>query len=290
MTAAADHRVMPGIYRRLSLVGFTRPFINRHLLPDWWDEDLAKSSGGLLETAAMLSRGTGLPIDYILGDRSGYELPEARFKRAKEAQPSEFETAVLFGSALARSIAAACEAPYAPLPRDASALRASILESGAPWVDLQRLVDTCWKSGVPVVHLPKARLPTRAQRKMEGMALFTPEGRPVIVLTSARRDPFLLFDLAHEVGHVALGHVTPDSPLLVDEQIPGGADTDLEADELDANRYAIGVLAGGKAFKSERLLRGDLLAAEAARVGREFQVDPGHLVLNYAETQRRAGV
>jgi HTH-type transcriptional regulator/antitoxin HigA len=67
--------------------------------------------------------------------------------------------------------------------------------------------------------------------KLDGAVTFLSDGRPVVALTT-RGDRFdsLLFTLLHECAHLALGHITPESPVIVDD--------DLMSAQSDPNEIA----------------------------------------------------
>lgn len=59
---------------------------------------------------------------------------------------------------------------------------------------------------------------------------------------SGEKYGFMLFDLAHELGHIAKGHLKASAEgVFVDRKIDSGATADLEG---EANSYAFGLMAG----------------------------------------------
>ena len=72
--------------------------------------------------------------------------------------------------------------------------------------------------------------------KLDGAVTFLTDGRPVIGLTT-RGDRFdgLLYTLLHECAHLALGHLSPDGPVIVDDDL-AAAQTD--PNEIAANEQA----------------------------------------------------
>ena len=60
MTAAPNP--MRDLYRRLSEAGFSRPYVRDVVLPDWWDDDAAKTDEGFAEAAMIVARNLG--FDY----------------------------------------------------------------------------------------------------------------------------------------------------------------------------------------------------------------------------------
>src|SRR5262249_3747340 len=141
------------------------------------------------------------------------------------------------------------------------------------------LIDYCWSLGIPVIHLssfPNAKRP-------DGLCASV-KGRPVIVLCKkVMRSAWLLFILAHELGHVALGHIEDDG-VLIDESM---SDNVKDKEEDDANAFAIELLTGNadeRFSSSGRWPNATQLAEVALETGTRLRIDPGHIVLNYAHT------
>lgn len=109
-------------------------------------------------------------------------------------------------------------------------------------------------------------------------------GRPVIVLCNGKRHPaWQLFILAHELGHIACGHVA-DGGMLVDEKVDS---SDADGEERQANEYAAELLTGRpprRFHATGRWPSAANLSADALAAGAAHQIDPGHVVLNYANT------
>ena len=108
------------------------------------------------------------------------------------------------------------------------------------------------------------------------------QGRPVIVLCREETQPsWQLFILAHELGHLACGHV-PENGALFDENVH---DTEPDDEERAADCYAVELLTGKEATEigvNGRWPKAADLARLAGDYGRRNQIDPGHVVLNYA--------
>lgn len=117
--------------------------------------------------------------------------------------------------------------------------------------------------------------------------------RPVVALAS-RRDgpPWLAFHLAHELGHILLGHVVAGAEVLADGGLDKRSDDEYEQ---AADRFACEVLTGapdGLHFKPTYGLRGRGLARLASEFVKQnrLPVDPGVLCLCYCRTADRWGV
>jgi hypothetical protein len=107
-------------------------------------------------------------------------------------------------------------------------------------------------------------------------------GRPVVVICIRKKQPaWLLFILAHELGHIACGHLAEDGSLLddwVDE-------SSTDSEEQEANAFAAELLTGTPPQRFRAATRwpnAEELAANALRIGRQQMIDPGHVILNYA--------
>jgi hypothetical protein len=147
-------------------------------------------------------------------------------------------------------------------------------------VKYKQLLDYCWGAGIPVLHVNL--FPTGAKRP-EGFTLRV-AGRPVVVICREESQPsWLLFILAHELGHLACGHVPADGAVL-DEKVH---DNEPDAEEQEADRFAAELLTGNaktKITSDGRWPKADQLAELALAFGRRNHVEPGHAVLNYAHS------
>lgn len=139
--------------------------------------------------------------------------------------------------------AAAYDHPVRDVSPDPQAVRAEILARHGG-LSLSTLLQWVWDAGIVVLPLLGSGSFTAAS--------WVVDGRPVIVLKESRQQwVYWLFDLAHELGHFALGHVTNEA--VVDVEVPWQAHADDQ--EQEANAYAMRLLLGD----SERLL-GDVRA------------------------------
>lgn len=94
---------------------------------------------------------------------------------------------------------------------------------------------------------------------MDGIAMSL-NGRPSIVLSSKRASGFLLFHLAHELGHIALGHVSQNGAIVDDEINESDSDIGRDPQEIEADRFAIELLTGNA---NERITLSQMIKAPA---------------------------
>lgn len=276
MTATNSH--MKRLYNKLQIVGYNPKYI-QSLLPEWWDETIAETPAGLQQASLILGQRFGVRAETLWTETAepDLRLPQGvRFKHRDNVETDDLAIACAVAKSLARLVLKAF--PTKPLPGfypDASELRQKLLADNK-WIGFQDLLLYCLDLGIPVIHLKL--LPNRA-KKMDGL-VFEQEGRPVIVLTRNRPHGYMLFDLAHELGHITLGHVTAERS-VIDQKID--ADSGDE-DERAANRFALELLTGNpecRIVPVGRWLNADQLATAAMIYGERNHADPLHIVLNY---------
>ncbi len=281
-------RPFADVYERLRELALTKPHLRNVVLPSWWDDDAAATPAGRTEGLLILSRHLGLDLGAL---RDGTKTLQpttngnVRFKKRSDASDDDLVLAERLAHQVGRHAALGVRSG-ATLPTTAKAVRDAVLDDeSVEWVNLASLVKFCWSHGVGVLHV--SRFPTGA-KKMEGMAMKAGE-TPIIILTSKRKPTgWLLFDLAHELGHLCLGHVGANGS-VVDEVVDHGS-TDQE--EGEANAFAVELLTGGpktRVVAPDRWPNAEDLAKQALAVAKRTQTDPTHIVLNYAHTMSTAG-
>ena len=164
-------------------------------------------------------------------------------------------------------------APFRGVPSDATAVRTQL---GGEAINLKSLLDWTWDRGVAVV-------PLHGRGGFYAASLVV-ESPPTIVLKDARPHAvFWLFDLAHELGHIALNHLHSGGVVDVDELRPTDHSAAGEDEqERDANTFALRLLLGDyRALLGEvrRDSRGNYLRFKGAvaTVARKRRVNPGLL-------------
>jgi hypothetical protein len=207
-------------------------------------------------------------------------LGGVRLRKWSNAAREEAGPTVQVASRLAQLIALGMREapPFQGLP-DALAIRDEIfMTSPSRLVNLETLLSYCWRHGIPVAHL--GRFPKRSKKIIGLAAIF--ENRPIIVLASSRDAlPWLAFDLAHELGHIALKHASAGK-YEVDLEFP-----QQEAkEEKEANDFAGRLLFGVENFQlgSKRWLKAEVLAAESKKFQQMNHMDAGLLIVNYGRT------
>jgi IrrE N-terminal-like domain len=270
------------LFKRLRAVGFTRPYVTKvAALPTWWDDSAATNPAGYAQLLLILSRHLGLDLESLQAETAPLRLKDfgqCKYKKRSGTADEELLLSRVIATRAAQLATAATVCPYQLLPAAAD-IRQTLLEL-APWVGFEHLLDFCWATGIPVLHV---NVFPRGAKRPEAFTLRT-AGRPVVVLCREDRRPsWQLFILAHELGHVALGHV-PENGALLDEAVEGNEPDD---EEVAADKFAVELLTGSATTRvgtDGRWPNAETLARLASEIGRRNAIDPGHVVLNYAHS------
>ena len=277
---AADEKTL---IRRLREAGFSRDAI-RAAWPSWWSEEADATPSGRAELRFSLARRLGLEPKPLLGERVEFVWnDEARFKHLSAENEAQRAALASFGTSIGRLLLRATPGEATPIA-GAEQLREAILRRSR-FVDLHALIGTCWALGLPVIHL---RVFPLEAKSMHATVVAVDRRHAVLLGRDASYPAPIAFTLAHELGHVMLGHLG-DARALVDLKDPAlTRDGDQQEDEAD--RFALTLLTGSP----EPDIRTNLdrfnaptLAAAALAAADEYAVEPGSLALCLAY-QRKA--
>ena len=213
----------------------------------------------------------GEKVEFVWRDR-------ARFKNLRKGD--QFSSAALssFGTSIGRSLIAATPEGAGLQGVAAAGLREMLLSNGAP--DLMSLLTACWATGTPAVQLKISPIPRKA---MHALVVGYKDRHAVLLSREASYPAQAAFTLAHEIGHIALGHV-PSEDVLVDAEDPGSRVAPDEQ-EVAADRFALELLLGDpdpdirinfSSFNHQELADAVLRAAPS------YGIDPGTLALAVA--------
>ena len=258
---------------------FTKNLVQATFYPDWWSEEIASSPSAVQQLKVRIARQLNIELGSILDENSELRFKDThcKFKRPINKVGSNLQVATSIAASLANIISEGATADVQQTPSP-SQIREIILGQGKSWIDLESLISFCWEMGIPVLYTPD--IP--ASKKMDGLAINV-DGRPTIVLAKKyKHSAYVLFDLAHELGHIACGHVLPGST-LVDEKI-GGNDSDEQ--ESEADRFALELLNGDPdtAYHSNgNRITARNLAIAAHKKGQTAQTDPQHIIANWGK-------
>lgn len=267
---------------RLRKAGISRAAIQA-AWPSWWSEDAATTPSGRAELRFALARRLGLEPKPLLGERVEFVWnDEARFKHLSAGDEAQKAVITSFGVSVGRLLLRATPGTTTDIVT-AEALRNAIL-AGGPFVDLGALISTCWALGVPAIHLRVFPLEAKSMHAM----VVSVGGRFAILLCRDASYPApVAFTLAHELGHVMLGHLA-GAPALVDLEDPALA-RDGDDQEKEADRFALMLLTGSPEPDIQTNLDGfnaPTLAAAALEAAHRYAVEPGTLALCLAHRRK----
>lgn len=274
------------LYSALNAHGLSKQKISR-ILPEWWSEEVEATPGGAQRAKIYLAKALSLQIRAFseTPPRVEFDVPgEKRFKLSAKTSEEDVALAVAIARSASRIAIGGLDREFTQPVSNASAIRGHILSTGASWVGLSELIDVCWAYGIPVLHLAS---PLLAKKKMDGIAMSI-NGRPSIVLSNVRKSGFLLFHLAHELGHIALGHLGANSA-IVDDDFEEQATKAKSKDETAADRFALELLTGNPESKLTLLqkMKAEPLANLARLEGLKRKIDPTHIVMSCAHSDKK---
>jgi hypothetical protein len=121
---------------------------------------------------------------------------------------------------------------------------------------------------------------------MDAMSVST-RGRYVVLLArDTTYSASLAFTIAHELGHIALGHVRPDET-VIDDGDPVSGDAQDDNEEQAASAWASELLTGNRSFAARANVdsfTATQLAEASLTYGLTHNIDPGVIALSTAFT------
>lgn len=256
--------------------------------PKWWSTEAEQSVSARAELHFSLARRLALPPQSLFNDQPKFIWRrDAKYKNLGDL--GDLESALLasfcvgFGRHLISSVRSSfAVGDTAPLP-SAAQLR-DILLRERPVVDLHTLLVFCWGVGIPIVQLSLFPL------RNKGLHAVTTRSGDRFAIMIGRITNFraqACFWIAHEIGHIALGHLG-DSCALLDVEDPLGQSDDEE--ERAADEYALELLTGAPQPTIDTG-SSEYTASQLARAvdaeGTKYAIDPAILALCTAHQDRR---
>ena len=270
---------MSALFSRLESVGIPIGFA-RGALPSWWSDEISDSPSGLQQAQLYLARAFNLDVKELTSTGVvKFRNAQPKYKLSKGVAESDVLVSAQYATAMAKLALAGIERPQSAVLSDPVELRKACLKYGSS-VDLKSLLSYCYDIGLPILHIEN--LPSL---KMYGLVVRN-ANRYAIVISRKGYASEILFWLAHEIGHIACGHLQVDG-FVADEKINSVAH---DADEQQADDFAIWLLNGrsnAQYSHGKYALTAEKLAAAAEQKSRTTEVDPGHIALNYAHGMNR---
>jgi hypothetical protein len=274
----AVEEITKKLYDRLKDKGLPRRYVDTVAMPDGYMPDFIDTPRKLINLASSLARKLRLNIQSILQSETPIQfLPiYQKFKLNKGIELNQVNVAAHLCSAVAEIVSSSVKEPYKPMPLTALEIRNEILKNALK-IDLDSLINYCWKHRLPVVHFDKFPK-VQGVIKPSGVAANIHK-RPVIVVGSSNKNAAsLLFIIAHELGHIVLNHI-PDG-ILFDDNLEKKDRCDEE--EKAANNFAVELLFGNAQPYLWKKSNFSLLKHKAQELSDRDRVDVGAILLNYA--------
>lgn len=283
-----SERVTPQSFlRNLASAGIAKDFLLRKLLPTDVAALLQDGNGEtnlreILRAASSVSTVFGTPLNELVGIQipklSFAGVASTRFKLHARSKAATVNAYTIYAHYLA-VLAESCvdPQPLNVLPNDWQTLHRSLTRSTGP-MTLATTLQYAWDHNIIVI-------PLRDEGAFHG-AVWKIRGRFVIVLKQKTSlESRWLFDLLHELGHTACGHVTDDVALIEDEPISPDS---REKEEEEANEWAEDAIFDGDSSLIEDACvqacggRLQLLTRVIPEVAKRFNVNSGSLANHMA--------
>ncbi len=273
------------LLRRLAAWGFAKPLLKRILPKTSFDALTGVNSSieSLWKSLNELSSIFGFSIRRLFDPLGSSPLATAtsvRYKVSASADAAKVQAFTIYAHYVA---ALACKAaaplPSRPIPQDWIDFRREIISKFGK-LTLQSTLDYLWSSGIPVI-------PIRYSGAFHG-AVWCIGGRNVIVIkqTTGQKARWL-FDLLHEVGHIAKNHVSENFAIVESEPI-GQSDDEQDDEEIEANEWAEDVLFSGNSNAIELAVKKhcrnnlQFLREAVKNIATEYEIDVGILANHMA--------
>lgn len=245
--------------------------------PAWWSADAEGSVSATAELRYTLARRLGLSPSTLFADRPEFVWRhDARFKNLGDLSSQAAAVLASFCVGVGRHLVGAAPDPRVSVDlSSATRLRHQILQDYGV-VNLHSLVAWCWVAGIPVVQL---RLFPLRQKGMHAVATRAGHRHTVLIGRESQFRAQAGFWLAHELGHIGLGHVEAASALLdIEDPVAHGGDSEERA----ADAYALALLTGSE---SPAIDTGGVrytsaqLANAVRKSATQYDIDPAVLAL-----------
>ena len=270
--------LMQDLYGRLDAAGIDSRWVKSTALPDWWEDTIAQNPAGYAEVLSLLADHLSLNLSDLQDPAKPLKCEPFLAMRNKVQQGACAEDLSWARCVCARATQISCAATVVSpsvIPTTATEVRQTICNDNDN-VHLETLLEYCWGLGIPVSHV---MIPPKGSKKLDGVAARMGDRYAIVLAKNSPYNSWLLFILAHELGHIALRHIK-ENGLFVDEN---DCASDTETEEKAANDFAVELLTGKSdtIYETENALTAAKLANASRKMGAETQVDSGVIALNY---------
>lgn len=266
-TVTVEEVVSPEIiYSELRDRGFDKSYSQKFLFPSWFKKQFLSNESELKKLATYLRENIFTSIE-------NYSF---QYKKNKSLQKQDIQTATEISILAANTIHSIFNKPYKSLPQKPKDI-IQALKKKSNTIELDTMLDYLWESGIPVLYI--SQFPKKT-KKMTAVSIMIDE-RPVIILSKSHKYPsWYLFELAHEIGHIALGHLKKEG-IILDENLDMSSNNPMEK---EADEFALSILEG-KDLKSyfPAKMNPSGLHGLAIGLSNKLKVNPGFIILSYAK-------
>jgi len=254
------------IYSQLRERGFDKSYSQKFLFPSWFKKQFLSNESELKKLATYLR-------ENIFTSIKAYSF---QYKKNKSLQKQDIQTATEISILAANTIDSVFNKPYKALPQKPKDI-IHTLKKKSNVIELDTILDYLWESGIPVLYI--SQFPKKT-KKMTAVSIMIQE-RPVIILSKSHKYPsWYLFELAHEIGHIALGHLKKEG-IILDENLDMSSNDPMEK---EADEFALSILEGNdlKSYFPTKLNPSGLYGL-AIGLSNKLKINPGFIILSYAK-------
>jgi len=290
------------IVRKLLDVGLSQELVDASM-PDWWLPQDQESPSARALASLLLARRLSIDPETLLDDGVpvGFLHTEpTKFKHMRLADGPRRDALIAFAHGVSRILLSMAEDEAGrTVPADPLTLRKALLDPDHPFVSFGDVLAACWSLGVPVLQL---RLFPARTKGVTAIAVRLRQRHAILVARETGFEAQYMFHVAHELGHIALGHLDDAGAIFdADPDDPDNRADELIDDEEEqaADSYAQALLTGSANFNVVRLdlTRNDAklgtaseLAERAIGTGLGLGVDPGHIVMCFGHSTKEWGL
>lgn len=280
------------IYEKLKAVGVTRAHV-RKLLPDWWVPEIEARPDGFAEFCLLLSRRLSIDLQSLMKGEVVVRQAAASvsYKHRVDASPESLQASTCIATSVAQGVVAAMTKPYRNISCAPESFARDIRNIGNGKICFTSVLDACWENGIPVIPLPNVPV---GIRKMDGAVIKLGE-RPTIIISKKNSSrAWLTFIIAHELGHIANGHISSSGSIIdvsLQEKSTYESESSSDLQEREADSFAFDML-GGEQVNSiisswpDRISAVDI-ALRSRDAAETVGVESGHFALRYAFRTKR---
>jgi hypothetical protein len=245
--------------------------------PEWWSAEAKDSLSATAELTYTVARRLGLsPRALFDGSPQFLWHDSTKFKNLGTTTDQEQAILASFGTAVGRCALSATTPAIFPATAHAQGIRDAILRH-ARFVDLTELLTFCWQTGIPVIQL---RVFPLQQKHMQAMTVKVTGKYAILLGYESEYYARMAYILAHEIGHILLGHLEhSDSLLDIDDPL---TTKELDAEEVEADQAAFIILTGRadpQVLADRESYRASQLAQAAIDAADRERIEPGILAL-----------